>query len=40
MEWVQPVFNLALIFSVGIFVALLGALIWALKPYKNFMINM
>lgn len=36
MEWVQPVFNLALIFLAGIFVALLGALIWALKPYKNF----
>lgn len=36
MEWVQPVFNLALIVSMGIFIALLGVLIWSLKPYKNF----
>lgn len=36
MHYVQLAFNVALIISMGIFVALLGALIWYLKPYKNF----
>jgi hypothetical protein len=32
----QLAFNVALIVSVAIFVGLLGALIWAIRPYKNF----
>ena len=36
MNYLQLAFNLALIVSVGIFVALLVALIRAIRPYKNF----
>lgn len=36
MNYVQLAFNLALIVSLAIFVALLGALIYAIRPYKNF----
>ncbi len=36
MNYLQLAFNLALIASVGIFVALLVALIRAIRPYKNF----
>jgi hypothetical protein len=36
LDYVQLAFNLALIVSVGIFVALLVALIRAIRPYKNF----
>jgi hypothetical protein len=33
---VQLAFNVALIVSAAIFVGLLGALLWAIRPYKNF----
>lgn len=36
MNQMQLAFNVALIVSVAIFVGLLGALIWAIRPYKNF----
>ena len=36
MNYVQLAFNLALIASFAIFVALLGVLIYTLRPYKNF----
>lgn len=36
MNYVQLAFNVALIVSVAIFVALLVALIWSVRPYKNF----
>lgn len=32
----QVAFNAALISSLGIFVALLGVLLWSIRPYKNF----
>lgn len=36
MSQMQLAFNIALIVCAGIFVGLLGALIWAIRPYKNF----
>ena len=36
VDYLQVAFNLAMVVSLGIFVALLGVLLWTIMPYENF----